>query len=300
MASLDNCLTSLFTGIWICNVCGREFCGQCHHELLYGPPQSTQDRFARRTDHLDLVVSARYRLSRCSRGIVHSFQPSTYFKLNEIKHLLEGMSAFQASPPLSLLAQGSYVAADTPGLPVQDINEDTAGIRCHEYRTFDRTCLSWDTFRSIWAKGEVIVITNLGECFDQKWTPDKMVYEYGDWTCDVVDCDSGQTLQTDARWFFGQFGHYTDRPISYKIEVSIRCFQTKPRDAETSVIIERPSRRCLFNLVPGDVPRFHPRPSIFRFCLPRQCRQHRSKLPRQRRNQCARSWTKVEQCIRIV
>jgi lysine-specific demethylase 3 len=97
--------------------------------------------------------------------------------------------------------------------------QDPADIPSHPFHYFWNG-LNEETFQSLWAYGEVVVVGGLLEQFKIKWTPDYFINQHGEQTCRVINCNDNKVEETTVAKFFGQFGKINHGPGVLKLKVS--------------------------------------------------------------------------------
>lgn len=192
----DMCLTTIFSGCWLCHQCGAEICLDCHRTKI--PIKG---------------------LKRCTFNKVHTaneFVPITRHPLDQLQEIQQNMSAFLDEFKIDQ-------TANIKGLTIIPESDTSLPYVKEDFRR-----LSDEQFASIWAKGEAVIVTGLQSRIKVAWSPQMMIEKYGQEEvyltdgfakkalqhaelskelveCWVVDCISGKTKITTVRDFFTQF-----------------------------------------------------------------------------------------------
>lgn len=102
---------------------------------------------------------------------------------------------------------------------------DPSGVKSLPLHKFAGPDLTEPAFRTIWSKGEAIVLDGLLPNFDIQWTPDYFIEKYGDEECYIVDCNENdpkkETAVSTVADFFALFGDYRQRETVYKLKVRL-------------------------------------------------------------------------------
>ncbi|KAJ7740064.1 hypothetical protein DFH07DRAFT_965551 [Mycena maculata] len=88
----------------------------------------------------------------------------------------------------------------------------------HEIRRFSAEDLTEDIFRPLWAKGDPLLVTDVGARFKVPWNPRYFIDTYGSQQCEVIECQQGRTHDTTVREFFEQFGSNHEREECWKLK----------------------------------------------------------------------------------
>ena len=93
-------------------------------------------------------------------------------------------------------------------------------IPSHQVRRFNDGELTDDIFRSLWTRGEPIVVGNLGGKFRVEWSPEYFKHKYGSQSCLILECQTDQNKRVTVGEFFSWFGKYEGRRDCWKLKVS--------------------------------------------------------------------------------
>jgi len=80
----------------------------------------------------------------------------------------------------------------------------------HFLQTFSESTLTDDSFRSIWATGEPLLVTGLRK-FMIPWTSYNIKERYGSDLCTIRESQTAETAKVSVGEFFSWFGVYTGR-----------------------------------------------------------------------------------------
>lgn len=251
----DTCMTSLFTTTWLCPICGREICGDCHDRLgtvlnEYEDKIRTDRDFARSMTGPDFAKrKARWFREKRSffaamcatrRAVVHppdQFHPITYFEPADLEVAIAEMKA-KVRDSLEGASLNLQRPLNLPKLDEEHFHRnpfaDPWGIPSHPLPAFSVEELTESTFRSIWTYGVPILVDGLTPFISEMWTPQGLTAKYGEEDCTIMDCDSETTEEIKVAEFFDMFGDFTSekRQRCLKLKVKIpRCFLTTWSDS---------------------------------------------------------------------
>ncbi|KAJ4472037.1 hypothetical protein J3R30DRAFT_1021976 [Lentinula aciculospora] len=84
-------------------------------------------------------------------------------------------------------------------------------IPLHAIPTYSFDALTTSVFQKIWKKGTPILVTEVGQRFRIRWTPEYFIKEYGDQSCLIIECQTDTNRRVTVSDFFAEFGKYADR-----------------------------------------------------------------------------------------
>lgn len=98
-------------------------------------------------------------------------------------------------------------------------------IPSHAILRFTDAELTDEIFRQLWAKGEPILVTDVGKKLKIDWSPEYFVKEYGTETCLIMECQTETSKRITVGEFFRDFGRYEGRVECWKLKVGLhpRC-----------------------------------------------------------------------------
>ncbi|KAI6046475.1 hypothetical protein EDC04DRAFT_2627847 [Pisolithus marmoratus] len=121
----------------------------------------------------------------------------------------------------------------TPSLPpLATVNGDIQGaegttqsaltlanpIPSHPIVTIPDSELTEEVFRSLWTKGEPLVVTGVLPKFQIQWTPEYFVQKYSSQSCLILECQTDVNKRVTVGEFFSQFGKYEGRSECWKLK----------------------------------------------------------------------------------
>lgn len=177
-AICDGCATTIFSGHWMCYICGRDYCLDCYNEW---------------DERCDLNVYSHINLCKNSKGQgrqVHTkvhMIPYTKFNIDEIERLLSDFESKAIS------------------IDVTDDREVMKTIDCPEGRPYSIGSIretSLAVFQNTWTDGQPLLITSCEDRFQWQWTPEYFMDEYGTEVVEVIDVARGTTLSSTLGEFF--------------------------------------------------------------------------------------------------
>lgn len=93
-----------------------------------------------------------------------------------------------------------------------------SSIPSHDTLRFADSQLTDDLFRSVWTKGEPLVVTGLQQKFRIQWTPQYFTSKYGTQSCLILECQTDQNKRVTVGEFFSWFGKYEGRRDCWKLK----------------------------------------------------------------------------------
>lgn len=84
-------------------------------------------------------------------------------------------------------------------------------IPLHAIPTYNFDSLTETIFRKNWRKGTPILVTDVGQRFRIRWTPEYFIKEYGDQGCLIIECQTDVNKRVTVGQFFSKFGKYAGR-----------------------------------------------------------------------------------------
>ncbi|KAI6128405.1 hypothetical protein EDD16DRAFT_1690312 [Pisolithus croceorrhizus] len=100
----------------------------------------------------------------------------------------------------------------------QDGSDGSPEIPSHSTVIVPDSELTEDVFRSLWTKGEPLVVTGVLPKFQIQWTPEYFVQKYHSQSCLILECQSDVNKRVTVGEFFSQFGKYEGRSECWKLK----------------------------------------------------------------------------------
>ncbi|KZO94902.1 hypothetical protein CALVIDRAFT_193322 [Calocera viscosa TUFC12733] len=215
------CLTSIFSGTYLCANCGREYCSKCCSELRAGDKRNVK------------CQAPNYHQEQHN---FENFIPVTEFIISELEaHILEMKketdcdtdTSISAAAPLGMPSTTAVdpdtivvVAADARSKSTWSPPVDPSGVASLPVHEFHHTQLDEETFRKIWARGEPLVVSGVLDKAQLQWTPQYFTEKHGTAACTIVDCDDDKAklIPSTVAEFFNDFGHYDGRATILKLK----------------------------------------------------------------------------------
>lgn len=91
-------------------------------------------------------------------------------------------------------------------------------IPSHEILRYTNAELTEEVFRPIWAKGVPILVTNVLEKFNLRWTPEYFIEKYAEQSCLIIECQTDKNKRITVGEFFAMFGDYRTRSECWKLK----------------------------------------------------------------------------------
>ena len=192
-AVCDGCATTIFSGHWVCYICGREYCLDCYDEWL---------------DDEDL--ESYHQLNTCKRKKNEPPQahtkalmvPYTRFQDTECDELLK--EAIRRRDEMPEIVETGHTIAEGSGeiLTLNNLvsmNDPAEGL---PYAVGHIDHVSLRSFQAHWAKGTPLSLSGFSERFKLQWTPDYFIEHYGSQPAELVDIINREVLPSSVREFF--------------------------------------------------------------------------------------------------
>ena len=106
------------------------------------------------------------------------------------------------------------------------VSEPNAGgafgeLPSHVTQRFTDAELTDDVFRTVWAKGLPLVVTDLLSKFKIQWTPEYFIEKYSAQPCLIIECQTDMNKRVTVGEFFALFGKYEGRTDCWKLKVCL-------------------------------------------------------------------------------
>jgi lysine-specific demethylase 3 len=128
--------------------------------------------------------------------------------------IANGEGAHLYTQPTSPIASGS--SSTPPEIP------------SHEILRFKDSELTEEIFRPLWAKGEPLLVTEVGAKLKINWSPGYFMKKYGTQNCLIIECQTEDNKRITVGEFFTDFGQYEGRDKCWKLKVG--CVVVHPCD----------------------------------------------------------------------
>ncbi|KAJ7762764.1 hypothetical protein DFH07DRAFT_813374 [Mycena maculata] len=257
-ATCDTCLTSIFSCSWMCRSCGREACGDCFERvksLTIEPTGASQSQIEEFQDRRERQVLQSPFFLQCAKKKDHGakdFSPMTRFSKEELTQAIHDMEQFlrdegmdvDAAPEPQPWDAGAtpsnssapYTPADIAPSPLSSDSEATlisngdtrpadpsasgssTEVPFHEIQRFKDSDLTEEIFRVLWAKGDPLLVMDVGKKLKINWSPEYLMEKYGSDTCLIVECQTDVTKRITVKEFFSTFGQYEGREECWKLK----------------------------------------------------------------------------------
>ncbi|KZW00096.1 hypothetical protein EXIGLDRAFT_176255 [Exidia glandulosa HHB12029] len=184
----DKCLTSIFSGAWLCTCCGFESCLDCYSAVIRLPSDGGGD------------------LSNACASDSHHFRPLARLTRQELISESNRMSAW--------LESFSGVPQDSSHVPCGD----SQSMRNVEKNVITVTAsdMTSERFASIWSHGAPFLVRDLASD-PRLWSPQYFMDAFGPDACTVEDCQTGNMEDVTVSAFFKQFSK-PSRKASLKLK----------------------------------------------------------------------------------
>ncbi|KAI0029130.1 hypothetical protein K488DRAFT_16888, partial [Vararia minispora EC-137] len=246
-ATCDTCLTSIFSGTWMCRQCGREVCADCFDRVRQLAPVAAGP-----------LSDGQKNLLTCMRSGLHDadkFQRTSRFTRHQLQAVVAEMESLHRRTPtptptpadnLNLLASVAALSppiavnaplppTSSPPRPPLQIRAsspiptaffvpphhspppgctiDRVGLPVYPTQTFLGSELTEMAFQRIWARGQPVVVTGQLDKFQLRWTPEYFIDKYGAEPCQLVECQSEHSRSAHVADFFRMFGRPRDASV---------------------------------------------------------------------------------------
>ncbi|KAJ7067853.1 hypothetical protein C8F01DRAFT_1115998 [Mycena amicta] len=241
-ATCDTCLTSIFSGSWMCRSCGREACSDCYDQvkrLTSTTPMDEREAIELEDLRNRTMHGSPWFLS-CAAKSDHgakNFSPVTRFLKTELETAIHQMETIvrENSPDAQATSRPitpppsykdvprnpgcrNHDAAPLDVAPSPHSSDSDATlvvssepIPSYEIKRFTDVELTEDVFRHLWARGEPLLVKDVGKKLKHPWTPEFLSANYGTQSCVTIECQTEKSRNTTVKDFFDTFGKYDDR-----------------------------------------------------------------------------------------
>jgi hypothetical protein len=186
----DGCATTIFSGHFMCCVCGRELCLDCYYEWdeSVGKGFENVDSCLRRQRHSKIQMI-----------------PFTFARDGKMQRILDDVRNMSKQVTEEIFEKKDFAKSQTEGfLP---------------FIKTDYHSISEDDFRHVWSFGRPLVVAGCLEKFAIPWTPQYFMEEYGQQRCLLVDCNTEKHINSTVEKFFNDF-LTSDTKQALKLKVS--------------------------------------------------------------------------------
>lgn len=244
----DSCQTTIFSGYWMCCVCGKEYCLSCYEEW-----NDSDDSFkeARRCSHKrrhykeQLVPIYHYtkeeinRLSDQCNQMILDDEDSSDLDGEELpdndtaNQSVESSEATQPAESSKVVVRRRKSRTSNKTFDVEDsamsvLNQDngisTSSQDRHnrtpqlhdEHRKIEYTAseMTEESFRDLWKRGYPFVIRGADKLEEEIWRPNYFIKHYGDKDCTVIDVKENVEYKMDVKTFFKGFEDISSRFVN--------------------------------------------------------------------------------------
>ncbi|KAK7061321.1 Clavaminate synthase-like protein [Favolaschia claudopus] len=108
-------------------------------------------------------------------------------------------------------SSGQSMSPSVSGLVFDDVPS-------HEISRFAESELTIDVFRSLWARGDPLLVTDAGKKLKINWSPEYFIEKYGEQPVVLIECQTDENMRTTVGEFFKGFGKYHDRTKCWKLK----------------------------------------------------------------------------------
>ncbi|KIY45127.1 hypothetical protein FISHEDRAFT_49906 [Fistulina hepatica ATCC 64428] len=227
-ATCDNCMTSIFSGSWMCRVCGREACGDCFQQIMRLSFEQPDIALLGKEKARHVLYNPTF-LS-CSKRHDHyatSFSPVTRFHSQELETAIAEMELEIAITEIEASVEETSGGSDSNSapwfesklvlprdaqfpLPPEGTRLPTSAVPSYVVPRVAMSELDEETFASLWKSGLPLLVEDVK--LQLEWTPNFFLREYGDQTCLIGDCQVDVMRRSTVGEFFSKFGEYASRP----------------------------------------------------------------------------------------
>lgn len=226
----------------MCRNCGREACAVCFDQVKNitmepeGASQNELQKFrTRRENHANGNPFFLSCMKRNDHG-AKDFSPVTRFSKVELEEVIKSMEELLREATTSTLSGNPQSEAtsqadaqfNAPSSPLSSDSDATlmssgGEIPSHEILRFTDKDLTEEIFRPLWAKGDPLLVTDVGPKLKVDWSPEYFLKNYGMDGCLIVECQSDDlSRRITVGEFFRDFGRYEGRSLCWKLKVSYR------------------------------------------------------------------------------
>ncbi|KAJ7477207.1 hypothetical protein B0H11DRAFT_2030245 [Mycena galericulata] len=121
-----------------------------------------------------------------------------------------------APSPLSSDSEATLISNGDAAQPTA--SGSNMEIPSHEILRFKDADLTEEIFRPIWAKGEPLLVTDVGCKLEKAWSPEYFIKHHGSESCLIIECQTEQSKRITVGEFFSNFGRYERREECWKLK----------------------------------------------------------------------------------
>ncbi|GBB87459.1 hypothetical protein RclHR1_13920010 [Rhizophagus clarus] len=244
----DSCQTTIFSGYWMCCVCGKEYCLSCYEEWN-GSDDSFKEtgRCSHRRKHYKEQLVPIYHYAKeeiirlfdqCNQMILDDEDSSNLdgeelpdddgAESSEATRPIESSRAVvRRRKPRTSRAKAA-AAIDVVDSTMSVLNKDngisTSPQDCHdrtpqlhdEHKKIEYAAseMTEETFRDLWKRGYPFVIRGAGKLEKEIWKPNYFIEHYGKIDCTVIDVKENVEYKMDVETFFKGFEDINSRFVN--------------------------------------------------------------------------------------
>jgi len=214
----DGCATTIFSGHFMCCICGREICLDCYSEW-----DDSEEIGWNNTDSC----------SKKRRHTKRQMVPFTLFERGELEKLIKDVKKFPRGKGAKRHEGCTVPRQKHEGylpyfkVPVDEVTEQE--------------------FASLWALGQPIVVSECLKRFQMLWTPDHFIENYGKAKCMLVDCEKDKIITSTVGKFFAEFLS-SDLKSPLKLKVCFRRTNSYDRIGHLPMILQKYFQICFLIL----------------------------------------------------
>ncbi|CAG8568495.1 3908_t:CDS:2 [Funneliformis mosseae] len=235
----DGCQTTIFSGYWMCCVCGREYCLSCHEEWSDVNEFSNEiGKCSHKRPHYKEQLVPMYHypkeeilrlIDQCNQMILDD-EDSIDLDDGELS---DDVSVVESSRAASQRRQKTsrrfrtvhaQVSAADNNISAQendeqkktgyDNNISTRIHNEHKKTEYEANEMTEEIFRDLWRKGYPFVIKGVDRLNEDIWKPEYFIEHYGETVCRVIDVKENVEYKMNVNTFFKGFEDFNERFIN--------------------------------------------------------------------------------------
>jgi [histone H3]-dimethyl-L-lysine9 demethylase len=231
----DNCQTTIFSGYWMCCVCGREYCLSCYEEWNDSDEMFKEIRkCSHKRQHYKEQLVPIYHYTK--EEILRLFDQCNQMILDDDDSMVFDEVELPDDNTVNLPVESSRDAsrrqrgrtsknkdkaiAEDPVTPSQDIltslpqNRHDRTSQAHDEHKkieYEAGEITEEIFRDLWKKGYPFIIRGVDKLDENIWKPNYFIKHYGNKDCTVIDVKEDVEYKMDVKTFFKGFEDISKR-----------------------------------------------------------------------------------------
>ncbi|KAJ7692460.1 hypothetical protein B0H17DRAFT_1283731 [Mycena rosella] len=228
-ATCDRCRGSIFLSSRMCILCGRALCTECFAQvelLTVLPPGGSQreldgrwEAFSVRNPKFLDCLKASIRHSATDFVLVSKINRATVATaLSDMEHLLRYEPSETAAPRASDAVISDHTSTSGSSKANCISNGSNFDLPTRTIQQFKESDLTEVIFRTLWAQGNPLLVTELVRKLKMNWSPEYFAQKFDSEHCNTIECQTEVNRWITVNEFFANFGRYDGREQCWKLQ----------------------------------------------------------------------------------